>query len=943
MTVEIPGYKIIRTLGKGGMATVYLAEQEIFERQVALKVMSKALSEDPTFGERFFREAKIVSQLVHPNIVTVHDVGVHGGVYYLSMEYIDGKDLRFLRAELTLAQKINAVKDIARALFYAGSKGYVHRDIKPENIMFHTADGRAVLTDFGIARATKTDKSMTQTGVAIGTPHYMSPEQAKGKPVDPRSDLYSLGVVFFQLLSGRVPYDAESAVAIGIKHITEPVPLLPVGYEKVQPIIDTLMAKKPNDRYQSAMGFVEEVEDINVKDLESVVKWAQANDPSNERSGSDSAKETARSGQEADDEEEPLIRASRPHIPALTEDIERFTVAYDAYEYFELEKSSSWPWYLGILIFVGIGGFVFHNQKPELVSPWLEKAGEVYDSASSKTKSLYQEVKDSVEQGFTEVTKPIEENVKKNTLKAAGQQTDRPPLSSRPSSLVADPVSEAATGETSIHEGANLLEKNKVEEKKEEVVSKAAEPGINALGNDDAPKASSVLPSERIQELPSQESPQRNPKGESDVRDTSLELRDELVELKEQVNTLESLYETDKGFLADLVSAYKELLVKFPDDTATLQSRNRLQAMEIKGIRDLAQAGKSKAAEKRLLQVKYLFAGLADDELAVLEKQLNNQKLVKEYLSRGEAKFKKNQLIHPVGDSAVDLYSKVLSLEPTNKLAQKRLGDSAEKLFGRAKKSFKGEDYSSSADLLTKVLSIDSGHAKAKKLQLQVNNERAKHRAIDALLVRARQQLKDGLLFKPPGGNALDSYKRILEKSPGHREAEEGIISVVDSLSTYVWNLVGSEQFNEARDALVEPRKAAPTNDRIHSLALAVEEVISERELAKPSVSVHASAVAGQFTNEVEQLLRAGDNIFVRLDYLNLHVATDAAGTTLSVMLVRVSDGLEVANITENVMGESGRHETVFQLKDTSLSSGDYSLEVRMNDDVLTALPIKLQ
>jgi predicted Ser/Thr protein kinase len=268
MTVEIPGYRIVRILGKGGMATVYLAVQQIFERQVALKVMSTTLAEDPSFGQRFLREARIVSQLVHPNIITVYDVGVHDNAYYLSMEYVDGPDLKQARDKLYLTQKIQIILDIAKALDFAGKKGYVHRDIKPENILLRSDSFSAVLMDFGIARAAETDLAVTQTGMALGTPHYMSPEQAKGQTVDHRSDLYSLGVVFYYLLTGSVPYHADSAVAIGIKHLTEPVPTLPAYLQALQCFIDRLMAKRPEDRYQSAAELIAELQQVDARELE---------------------------------------------------------------------------------------------------------------------------------------------------------------------------------------------------------------------------------------------------------------------------------------------------------------------------------------------------------------------------------------------------------------------------------------------------------------------------------------------------------------------------------------------------------------------------------------------------------------------------------------------------------------------------------------------------
>lgn len=259
--IHIPGYQIKRQLGRGGMAFVYLAIQESFGREVALKVLAPDHAQDKEFSERFLREARIISQLVHPNIVTVYDVGVHEGYHYLSMEYIRGRDLQQACRSLSKHRIINTIRDVAKALEYAHQKGYVHRDVKPENIMLHD-DGRVVLMDFGIARGSDTTLNMTKTGRAIGTPYYMSPEQTKGQPVDHRSDLYSLGVVLYQMLAGYVPYDADSAIAVGIKHVSAPIPQLTDSMRFLQPIINTCMSKNPAHRYQHASELIHVLEAI---------------------------------------------------------------------------------------------------------------------------------------------------------------------------------------------------------------------------------------------------------------------------------------------------------------------------------------------------------------------------------------------------------------------------------------------------------------------------------------------------------------------------------------------------------------------------------------------------------------------------------------------------------------------------------------------------------
>ena len=260
--IDIPGYKIIRTLGVGGQATVYLAIQQGFEREVALKIMSPALAADPTFGERFIREAKIVAKLSHKSIVTVYDVGESGSFYFLAMEYLPGGDLKTRIASGMKAREcLTTISKLATALHFAHEKGYIHRDVKSENILFNE-DGEPVLTDFGIAKASNSSTQMTQTGKLIGTPEYMSPEQCRGKTIDGRSDLYSLGIILYEMLTRTVPFTGEDSVAVCIKHVTKPSPQLPARVRHFQWLISLLLAKDPQKRFQTGAELARAVTDF---------------------------------------------------------------------------------------------------------------------------------------------------------------------------------------------------------------------------------------------------------------------------------------------------------------------------------------------------------------------------------------------------------------------------------------------------------------------------------------------------------------------------------------------------------------------------------------------------------------------------------------------------------------------------------------------------------
>ena len=265
--MELPGYTIEREIGRGGMARVYLAVQKKFGRLVAIKVVSSQFTNDPTFGKRFVQEARIVAQLSHPNIVQVHDAGISDDCHYLVMEYLRGGDLnRRLDQGMHIQAVLAAVKDIARALDYAHQKGYVHRDIKPENILFRE-DGSAVLSDFGIAKVLRAETPFTRHGTVVGTPQYMSPEQAAGRQLDGRSDLYGLGIVFYRMLTGDVPFDAASAVSVGIKHLQEPIPRLPTHLAVFQDVIDRILAKLPDERFQTGAELIAAIDRVRADGL----------------------------------------------------------------------------------------------------------------------------------------------------------------------------------------------------------------------------------------------------------------------------------------------------------------------------------------------------------------------------------------------------------------------------------------------------------------------------------------------------------------------------------------------------------------------------------------------------------------------------------------------------------------------------------------------------
>lgn len=253
-------YRLAAQLGSGGMAHVYKAEDLALGRIVAVKVLRESLTADPEFLARFQREARAAASLSHPNIVTVHDIGQDRGRYYIVMEYVDGQNLKDLirkEAPFPIERALDLAVQICAGVGYAHRAGIVHCDVKPQNVLV-TPDGRAKVTDFGIARALSS-ATIPLSEAVWGTPHYFAPEQAAGKPPTPASDVYAIGVILYEMLTGRLPFDADSYTALALKHMHEEPPRLsqfnPHIPEQLESIVHKVLAKEPSARYRTAEQF----------------------------------------------------------------------------------------------------------------------------------------------------------------------------------------------------------------------------------------------------------------------------------------------------------------------------------------------------------------------------------------------------------------------------------------------------------------------------------------------------------------------------------------------------------------------------------------------------------------------------------------------------------------------------------------------------------------
>ena len=739
--IEIPGYKVLRQLGRGGMATVYLAMQESVDREVALKVMSPALMVDPNFGERFLREARIAAKLHHRHVVGVHDVGKFNDIHYIAMEYLPGGSFHIddgKPREPTAVLRV--VREIATALAYAHSKGFVHRDVKPDNILLHY-DGSSALTDFGIARANDSATRMTRTGAVIGTPHYMSPEQARGRPLDGRADLYSLGVVMFELLTGHAPFIADDPLAVGIMHITEPVPRLPAPLDVLQPIVDKMMAKTPEDRFQTGEDIATAIGDIELDIASGELQGLKAPDEGYSRRIFSEASRTQR----VPSSHTPAEKFNRRTEPKLgrVEEVSRMErrpgapgASARAAAISAARGPKRWPWAVLLLMLMGgVGLWLGQDKLRQLlpnsdVSVALAKAQSALESGNLVTddnnaRQLYESVlridpdHQQARQGLQRVGEAVLEQARLALGKRDFSEAKRLGRFAREilqgGVALDDFESQLAANEQSHLKVGDLLSQA---EAAMAAQSLGGEQGALALFQ----KAMAV----------------------DETNSIALKgLQNALAALAQQADAA-----IQKGDLATASVAIEEIVRVSGNYAALPELRARLAAGQT-------------------------------DAIDALQKDLE----------RAERFFSEGALISPRGSNALDVFRSVMARDPQNLRAQAGVRRVAAGLLEQARTALRDQKIDVAARLTAEARQLDPEleGLRAFATQLRDAGERrdiqssrstlnaGQSQDVQKLLDEAAVLVARGDLIDPPGGNAYDKFRSVTNIDRNNAEARDGI------------------------------------------------------------------------------------------------------------------------------------------------------------------------
>jgi serine/threonine-protein kinase PpkA len=781
MSMNIPGYTVLHELSRGGMGVVYLAIQKALDRQVALKVLPVAPARDPTFRKAFLDEGKVVARLTHPNIITLYDLGHTADGYYISMEYIPGKNLKErIREGLLLKDSVHVIVQLAQALGYAHQHGVVHRDIKPTNVLFRD-DRSLVLTDFGVAKLQDEGILLRSGDALIGTPGYVPPERVKGEPEDAQSDLYSLGALFYEMLLGMPPYAGEDAQATALKHVHEPIPELPEILAFLQPILNRLLAKDPGERFRDAYEFVQSLEEIvraRFVDGEDLLR-------------------------KLEDQVTLLVKptpglADRSVVPQGFDDTQDLGHGRPLVGARARGASRSRRW-LGRLGWVAAGAVA--------VTVWH------YGLAPRLWYSLDPQAEHVLQQLLAyEGTRPVEA-----LLGEMGTE------------------SRYATYTFAI---AALQGHPRVIEGLKEVAARFETRARQAWRRGDMDQALLLVRQglhfqPRHTGLASLERFMRGKLWEKQRAQIMSELLAEAKGHMQEARLIES--KGDNAFdyynavlLLDRNSreareGLTRISQRLSDEAETARQAGDLE-------RSLALIDQGLRVDPKGSEFRTLKDAVAEDQRALGEK---HRRLIAQWIERAQGQFQSGRLTTPPGDNAFETYRMLLAVVPGQAEALAGLEQIAERyvhLAEAAREPGKVEAQASLA-LIDQGLQAVPGHARLAELRTALGSGQAE--AIRGLLAKAEQQLVASRLIAPKGDNALEIYQQILALDPGNAKGREGLETIARHYHALAQDREQAGDLPAALGFVDEGLKVQPEDGGLIALKKAIQTALTAQHAAR--------------------------------------------------------------------------------------------------------------
>ncbi len=777
--IEIPGYELIKEIGSGGMARVFAGTQLSLGREVAIKVLRASLTGED-FKRRFLHEGQMLAKLIHPNIVPIHDIGQTDSAYYMAMEYLRGGTLtERIREGLTVAEIIRICTQVAHALNLAHDHKIVHRDLKPSNIMFRD-ELTPVLTDFGIARKTDADHRLTKTGMVVGTPYYMSPEQITGKPIDGRADIYSLGVMFYELLAGELPFRAEEPLALAMQHVQTEPPPLPQGLAELQPIMDRMLAKKPEDRFATMLEFCRAIKDLVMTEqafaakLSGETKIFNSDQFSDPRFGSDALRVPERISRDMDRVGDRgkvaptrISRESGRRVQPSAAPRRRWV----------------WPAAGVALALLSILGGVFYTDVAKLFS---DGAAGLSEADRRMVDNLLDRVNGYIIRN--QIESPPGENAVEMLNQALALAPQYGPAQKYASQIA---VFYETDARTALAAGDRELALSKTSK------GLAISPGYEPL---------------------------KQIKADIDTQIALEEKRRRIAELLAQAEVHVQAGELIEPAGTNALETYQEVLELDPLNETASEGRKQIQESLVAAVRAAIQANELDSAAARLARAEALFGstslvGDARAELDAEQRRLRELAQVTELLAEGRRLFEAGALVEPAGASAVDPYQAVLRIRPDEPDALRGLADIAAEFERRAAAALAGEDYKLAAELAASGLQAAPEHDPLLAIQQRATEALgARDREIQQTLQQAERLAQGGTFLAAGGQDALNAYRRVLELDPENARARRALAQLPDRIYTASQQLERGGDFGGARSLVARARQEYPNDARFDAL-----------------------------------------------------------------------------------------------------------------------------